>query len=490
MEYQVKDMTNGDPIVEDLADDGPDAYDVSTDNIIDFEGPDDPSNPMNWSALYKWSMVILISILSLIVNLAILMCAPATSYVLDEFHSSSKLQATLLVSIWELGEVIGPLVIAPLSESFGRLPAYHSANIFFILCTVAAAESTSMGMLIAMRFLLGFSVASTVINPCIVGDMFPEEHRGKAMSLMGMIPFVAPCLGPTIGGFVAEARGWRWTFWVTAMIAAPLQLLFLIFYRETYRVRILQKKAERLRKETGNASLRSRYELELSPSAMIARSFLRPLKMLLFCPVVLLVGLCGAVSMSLVYVIITSISEVYDTTYGFRKQFLGLTYFGLGVGMVLSTFSVGPFLDRYMQMKKQAGKGSPEDRVLPMLLGSILVPCGILAFGWSVEYKTHWVAPILFSVLVGYGYVSIAISAWSYLVDAFGIYAASATAGTVILRNAGAASLPLAGPSLIEKVGIGWGYSVLALLGAVAVPIPILLIQMGLRLRKLQPSLD
>lgn len=143
-------------------------------------------------------------------NLAILMCAPATSYVLDEFHSSSKLQATLLVSIWELGEVIGPLVIAPLSESFGRLPAYHSANIFFILCTVAAAESTSMGMLIAMRFLLGFSVASTVINPCIVGDMFPEEHRGKAMSLMGMIPFVAPCLGPTIGGFVAEARGWRW----------------------------------------------------------------------------------------------------------------------------------------------------------------------------------------------------------------------------------------------------------------------------------------
>lgn len=122
----------------------------------------------------------------------------------------------------------------------------------------------------------------------------------------------------------------RRTFWVTAMIAAPLQLLFLIFYRETYRVRILQKKAERLRKETGNASLRSRYELELSPSAMIARSFLRPLKMLLFCPVVLLVGLCGAVSMSLVYVIITSISEVYDTTYGFRKQFLGLTYFGLG----------------------------------------------------------------------------------------------------------------------------------------------------------------
>jgi MFS family permease len=258
------------------------------------------------------------------------MCAPATSYILDEFHSTSRLESTILVSIWELGEVIGPLIVAPLCESFGRLPVYHAANIMFIVCTVIAAESQSMGMLITMRFLLGVSVASTVINPCIVGDMFREEDRGKAMSLMGMIPFVAPCLGPTIGGFVADARGWRWTFWVTAIIAAPLQLLFLVFYRETYRVRILQQKAKQLRKTSGNMALRSRYELELPPSVMIWQSILRPVKMLVFAPVVLLVGLCGAVGMSLVYVIITSLSDVYETIYHFEKQFLGLTYFGIG----------------------------------------------------------------------------------------------------------------------------------------------------------------
>lgn len=262
------------------------------------------------------------------------MCAPATSYILEEFQTSNKLQATLLVSIWELGEVVGPLIIAPLSESFGRLPVYHTANIMFIICTIAAAESTSMSMLIAMRFLLGLSVASTVINPCIVGDMFREEERGKAMGLMGAIPFIAPCLGPTIGGFVAEARGWRWTFWVTAMIAAPLQLLFLLSYRETYRVRILQIKTAKQRKRTGNNALRSRYELDLSPSKMIRESVQRPLKMLVLCPVVLLVGVCGAVGMSLVYVIITSISDTYEVVYHFEKQFLGLSYFGLGMSRI------------------------------------------------------------------------------------------------------------------------------------------------------------
>jgi MFS family permease len=156
--------------------------------------------------------------------------------------------------------------------------------------------------------------------------------------------------------------------------------------------------------------------------------------------------------------------------------------------MVFSTLTVGPFLDHYLERRKKAGTAGPESRLHPMLLGSFLIPCGILAFGWSVQYQLHWIAPILFSILVGYGYVSIAISAWSYLVDAFDIYAASATAGTVILRNAGAAALPLAGPSLVGQVGIGWAYSILALLGVVTVPIPIVLLAMGPRLRRFSPA--
>jgi len=52
------------------------------------------------------------------------------------------------------------------------------------------------------------------------------------MSALSMVPFIAPCLGPTIGGFVAEARGWRWTFWVIAIIAAPLQAFFGVLSRD------------------------------------------------------------------------------------------------------------------------------------------------------------------------------------------------------------------------------------------------------------------
>lgn len=53
------------------------------------------------------------------------MCAPATSYILKEFHTTNQLYATILVSIWELGEVVGPFLIGPLSEIYGRLPVFH-----------------------------------------------------------------------------------------------------------------------------------------------------------------------------------------------------------------------------------------------------------------------------------------------------------------------------------------------------------------------------
>lgn len=154
--------------------------------------------------------------------------------------------------------------------------------------------------------------------------------------------------------------------------------------------------------------------------------------------------------------------------------------------MILSTLTVGPFLDCYLLHQRHKGKESTECRLPPMVIGSALIPLGVLSFGWTVQYKLHWVASIFFSSLVGYGFVAIAISSWSYLVDAFGIYSASATAATVLLRNAGAAALPLAGPALVEKVRWGWGLSVLALLGFVAVPATVALMYTGERLRSLK----
>ena len=97
---------------------------------------------------------------------------PAVPQILQEFHVSDPLYSTLVVSIWELGEGIGPFVVAPLSELYGRMPVYHVGNTFFLFCLLASATSTNISALIALRFLSGLSITCLTLGPSIIGDVF------------------------------------------------------------------------------------------------------------------------------------------------------------------------------------------------------------------------------------------------------------------------------------------------------------------------------
>ena len=259
------------------------------------------------------------------------MCAPATPRILNEFHSHNRMESTILVSIWELGEVFGPIFIGPLSEIYGRQFIYNIANILFISFAIIAAESQNMSMLIAFRFLLGLTVASTTLDPCIVGDMFEQDKRGRAIAVMGMTPFIAPILGPVVGGVISEARGWRWTFWITAIITGAFEVGFLILYRETYKPKILSRKAQRLRKQTRNDKLRTEYQVDISAVALLSRSASRPMKLLFKSFPILLVSICGAFASSYAYVIITTLTSVFEQSYKVPEDLVGLTYLGLGM---------------------------------------------------------------------------------------------------------------------------------------------------------------
>lgn len=94
---------------------------------------------------------------------------PTTPQILQEFNSHSKVDQTLLVTIWELGEGIGPFFIAPLSERFGRLPVFHIGNFLALLCLIASALSVNIPMLIACRFLTGCFLSILTLGPAIIG---------------------------------------------------------------------------------------------------------------------------------------------------------------------------------------------------------------------------------------------------------------------------------------------------------------------------------
>lgn len=230
----------------------------------------------------------------------------------------------LLVTIWELGEAAGPLLIAPLSEVFGRYPVMNTANALFIAATVLAALSQSTTLFIAARTLTGLSVASNVLNPAIVGDMFVSEQRGSAMSLIQLAPLIGGAVGPAISGAIAETLGWRKAMWMSVILATSCEVVFLTLFRETYKVPILRRKAARLRRETGNTSLRTVFDTDNSPRARkVWVAITRPFTVLAGSGVLQGLSLFGSIVFTYFYITATTLPDVLETMYGFSPAAAG-----------------------------------------------------------------------------------------------------------------------------------------------------------------------
>lgn len=75
----------------------------------------------------------------------------------------------------------------------------------------------------------------------------------------------------------------------------------------------------------------------------------------------------------------------------------------------------------------------------------------------------------------------------AYMIDSNGYYAASGMAAFTVLRSVVAAFLPLAGPSMYETLGLGWGNSLLGFICVVLIPVPVLMYRYGKALRKRFP---
>lgn len=247
-------------------------------------------------------------------------------YDLSDGHSS-KSASVLLVTIWELGEAAGPLFIAPLSEVLGRYPIFNIANVLFIGMTVLAALCQDTSLFITARALTGVAVASNVLNPAIIGDMFIPEQRGSPMSIVMLAPLIGGAAGPAIAGAIAENLGWRQVLWMSVILASVCELAFLTCFRETYKVAILKRRASHLRKETGNSSLRTVFDSSDEKSSEKFRdSIMRPIVVFFGSGVLQIMSLFGSLVFSYFYVMSTTLPDILQGIYGLSPALTGSAF--------------------------------------------------------------------------------------------------------------------------------------------------------------------
>ncbi|KAB8220223.1 major facilitator superfamily domain-containing protein [Aspergillus novoparasiticus] len=395
------------------------------------------SSPLQWPQSKRVGHVVLVSVLTLVMNLSSTIFSPGARYFAEEYGITIPSLQSLTVSIYMLGLVCGPLAVAPISELYGRLMPYHVCNLIFLGFTIGCAKSTGTGMFLAFRFLAGCAgSAPLTIGGGTIADVIPKEQRGVAMGMFSLGPTLGPSLGPIIGGFVAEYKGWRWTLWV---------LLVLVSTK-------IQRTQGCTQTGQGPASEQKKLTTKELPAHFL-RALLIPIKLLIFHPAVLLTSLSVAYAFGLSFLLFTTFPSVFQRQYGFSLGISGLCYLGMGTGMLIGVAIFSLTSDKLQDWHRRRNFHEPENRLALMAMFCPVIPVGYFWYGWSADNVTHWIVPIMGTSLIGL-----------------------------------AALLPLAGQPLYDKLGFGWGNSLLGFLAIVFIPIPWLLYRYGRQLREWSES--
>ena len=216
-----------------------------------------------------------------------------------------------------------------------------------------------------------------------------------------------------IGGFIAAGLNWRWNFYILAMIGGAVEVTTLIVMRETSAKIILERRAAALRVSTDNAELRSKLAHTVTPRQVLVGALVRPSTLLVRSPILLFLSLYAALVFGVMYLLFTTFNDVFQGQYGFAVSVTGLAWLGLGIALVSGVFLFGYLNPRIQATRMKADdvqQPRPEYRLLLMIWLSPFVAVGLFIYGWSAQYKVHWIVPIVGTFFIGIGAYFVLVS--------------------------------------------------------------------------------
>lgn len=122
----------------------------------------------------------------------------ATPEIAEHFEVSTT-ASILSLTLFVLGLALGPIIAAPISETFGRSIVYKVTAPIYMLFLLGAGFSKSFGSLLVCRLFAGISGGPVLaVGAGSNADVFMPENRAMAAACFIMMPFLGPAVGPVV----------------------------------------------------------------------------------------------------------------------------------------------------------------------------------------------------------------------------------------------------------------------------------------------------
>ncbi|KAI8274997.1 hypothetical protein K4K60_008991 [Colletotrichum sp. SAR11_57] len=340
------------------------------------------------------------------------------------------------------------------------------------------------------RFIAGLaSAVPSVVIAGSVEDMFNTKRRVWIIVLWNAGAVIGLCMGPVYAAYISDALGWRWIFNSAAIVTGVLSVA-LLGIKESRPSLLLGRIIRDIRKETEVQEL-SWHNPDEAPDwrALVQISVVRPARILLTEPLVIMVALISASSWSMIYLFTEALTIVY-VSLGFTRTQASLPFLAIAVGVLFT------FLPRLWDMKvvrdcqRKQVPVQPEDKIMGFAFAAPAQAIGLAWFAWTIPPLVggvHWIVPTMSLVLVGFAANETSHTLSGYLADSYLLYSASAFSGLALVRAVASGLMPLVAHEMYGALNANYAGTVLAGLAAVFCITPWIFFRFSKRLRQRSP---
>lgn len=368
----------------------------------------------------------------------------------------------------------------PLANCFGRRPIVAICGIVCILANVWQALVTSFPSFIGARVVSGLGAAANEsLMPMVISDLLFVHQRGRSMALYFWAYFIGIFIGPVISGSIAARSGWRWFFWICAVLQAASLIFIIVAHPETKYQRPSVSPASKTQSPDGapqTAEKRGNHHtISQSPSGVpsprprgrpsltqfsllpiprfsnglgpILHDIVSPIQIFSF-PIVLWASLTMGFAANCLLALNLTESQVFAAPpYLFNSAQIGYTNFSFAVGAILALLTAGPLSDwvALRRARRNGGVLEAEMRLLSIL--PYVCACLVGMVVTAVGHQRGW--PWEAVVILGYGLVGVQVVgipsiAISYAVDSYRTLPGEIMIAATVIKNTFGVGGPMA----------------------------------------------
>lgn len=406
----------------------------------------DPNDPLRWSRKKKLFQFFLLFWLGVFLAITVAWTSPSWLIISDDLNTTvAKMNDAMALTFLGLG--LGCVFLQPTALKLGRRFVYLFCCVLMMVGNLIGSQAKSISYIFGAFFITGFAAAPCdsllEISSC---DVFFQHERASFLSLFILALYFGNYIAPAISGYVVEALGWKWSYYLQIILFGASFVLLFIFMEdstfrrteddETFEENIMEQiKSRESTKEHNNVAItdggsdtydddsdytdpsipvrslwQRRHIIQLTYND--TRSWLciwyRPFFLITLPPVVWGGLIYGAQMMWLSLIAVTQATIYQSPPYNFSPSTTGLINFSPLVGNIFGMLYGGKFVD-WLSIKlsqKNNGIMEPEFRLYAMIVPTILNAIGLMTYGIANHNGAPW--PI--SVIIGIGCLGFAMT--------------------------------------------------------------------------------